>query len=146
MAGRGSDRINSVFLSTEIETILFAKEFAHTLEKGDIIALHGELGAGKTTFVKAVVASLSHEKQIVQSPTFTYLHIYDGPFPIYHFDLYRLANEQAFLEKGFLDFLSEGEGVCLIEWPDRIKNLLPKQTRHIHLEHEQSGGRTIAIS
>lgn len=135
-----------MFTHTEKDTLTFAKEFSFTLKPGDIVALHGDLGAGKTTFSKGVISSFSSVLETeVQSPTFTYLNIYEGNLVIYHFDLYRLKNEQEFIAMGFLDYLGEVDGICLIEWPNRITGLLPKGTQHIHFEHLEQGGREIHV-
>jgi len=129
---------------TATETQKIAKELANTLQKGDVLALHGDLGAGKTTFVKAA-ASLLAPNALVQSPTFTYLNIYEASPPLFHFDLYRLQSEKKFIEMGFLDYLYSEEGVCFIEWPECIEALLPEKTKHIRLSHTENGGRAIDV-
>lgn len=129
---------------TATETQKIAKELANTLQKGDVLALHGDLGAGKTTFVKAA-ASLLAPNALVQSPTFTYLNIYEASPPLFHFDLYRLQSEKKFIEMGFLDYLHSEEGVCFIEWPECIEALLPKKTKHVRLSHTENGGRAIDV-
>ena len=133
-----------MYIATESETQVLAREFAGQLQRGDIVALHGDLGAGKTTFVKGIVGVLSPEN-LVQSPTFIYLNIYEGRIPLYHFDLYRLENEKAFLQMGFFDYLAAENGICLIEWPERISSLLPTQTKHVILEHTKNGGRQVEL-
>ncbi len=131
--------------STEEETAEFGAKFAKKLEMGDIVALHGDLGAGKTTLAKAIVSQIAGvSKREVQSPTFTYLNIYDTTLPIYHFDLYRLKNEEAFIQLGFLDYLEE-EGICLIEWAERIEPLLPQKTIHVRLSYVEEGKRKIDV-
>lgn len=108
------------------ETRHFAQQIARELKPGALIALKGDLGAGKTTLAKALISSLIDiDEDMVSSPTFTYLNIYENPeLMVYHFDLYRLASEQGFIERGFTDFLHTS-GICLIEWPERIDSLLP---------------------
>ena len=97
---------------------------------GDIFALTGDLGAGKTQFVKGFVAGVGSE-EAVTSPTFTLVHEYtSGRVPVYHFDFYRLDSGAAVLALGFDDYL-EGDGVCIIEWADRFRELLPARTRWI---------------
>lgn len=127
--------------SSESETRLFGRTIAKQLGKNSIVALHGDLGSGKTTFVKGVVEELTQiSDREIQSPTFTYLNIYNGPFPIYHFDLYRLKDAEAFLRLGFTDYLHDG-GICLIEWAERIESLLANsrlsQIHFIHIEEEK---------
>ena len=109
------------------ETRAFAKQLAQRLKPGDIIALFGDLGSGKTTFVQGLIPSKE-----VTSPTFSYLHIY-GNF--YHFDLYRLPSIDDFIALGFQDYFFAG-GICCIEWPEKIVSLLPPHSIHIHFFHE----------
>lgn len=119
----------------EEETIQFGRELAQKLEEGAIIALHGDLGAGKTTLAKGVIAEIcGAELRNVQSPTFTYLNIYESELPVYHFDLYRLKGADNFIQHGFLDFLGN-RGICLIEWAERISSLLPEGIIHVQLSH-----------
>lgn len=118
---------------TESETLSIATDFANRLKKGDIIALHGDLGTGKTTFSKGVIHALSPQTTDVPSPTFTLVQEYDTPhFPIYHFDFYRLKSPNEAYEIGIEDMFTDG--VCLIEWPDKIGSLLPK--KHIDVFFE----------
>lgn len=131
--------------STEEEMIEFGGELAQQLKRGAVVALHGDLGAGKTTLAKGVIAALtSISTPEVQSPTFTYLNIYEGELPIYHFDLYRLKSHEDFIQLGFLDFLGEN-GICLIEWAERIAPLLPPLTLHVELSHVGEGKRKIDV-
>ncbi len=131
---------------TDAETEKVGKKLALQLKPKDVIALHGDLGAGKTTLVKGIVQALtSINKREISSPTFTYLHIYEAKeFSIFHFDLYRLKNAEGFLEMGGVDYL-DGSGICLIEWPDRITSLLPQTTRHLFLSHHEEGKRRIDV-
>lgn len=106
----------------------------------------GDLGAGKTTLIKGIAKGAGGilEREVT-SPTFSYLHIYSGKVPIYHFDLYRLRNAKEFCALGFQEYL-EGDGVCCIEWAERIKDLLPPHTFHICLEHEKEERRKIYLN
>lgn len=123
----------SVFIShNEQETLNFAADFAKTLKVGDIVALHGTLGVGKTAFTRGVIQSLIGQKE-VPSPTFTLLQTYETPnFDIYHFDMYRLKSPQEAYEIGIEDAFAEG--VSFIEWPDKIKGVLPR--KHIDIFFE----------
>lgn len=118
--------LNDVLASSIEETRHFAQQIAKEIKPGALVALKGDLGAGKTTFAKALISSLIDvDEDTISSPTFTYLNIYEnGTFTIYHFDLYRLESEKGFIERGFTDFLHTS-GICLIEWPERIDSLLP---------------------
>lgn len=105
------------------------------LSKGGVIALQGELGAGKTLLVKGVAQGAAGiDPERVQSPTFVHLNIYTGTRPIYHFDLYRLRDSDAFLSMGFDDYFF-ADGICCIEWSERIREILPKETLTINLTH-----------
>jgi tRNA threonylcarbamoyladenosine biosynthesis protein TsaE len=111
-----------------------ARQLASTgITSGLVLALKGDLGAGKTTFLKGFISTLAcvHPHQI-QSPTFSYLQIYNEA--IYHFDLYRLKNYEQFESAGFADYLHAG-GVCCIEWPERIESKLPLDTLFLEISY-----------
>lgn len=111
----------------------FGEGWAETLTGGEVIALHGVLGAGKTQLVKGLARGLEFPGDVT-SPTFTIVHEYvGGRLPIYHLDLYRLANEEAAIKMGLEEYLPS-PGVTIIEWPERIPSLLPDQTVHWELE------------
>jgi tRNA threonylcarbamoyladenosine biosynthesis protein TsaE len=114
-------------------TQALAESWACYFKAGDVITLVGDLGAGKTTFVKGLAQGLGVAESIaVTSPTFTYFQHYgDGAVLFYHFDLYRLSGEEDFLSLGFDDFLDDREAIACIEWPERIAALLP--VPHYHL-------------
>ncbi len=93
------------------------------------------MGAGKTTFISALVAALGSEDW-VSSPTFQLVHHYDTPRgPIYHFDLYRLTSQDSFLTMDFLGYLTRSDAIVLIEWPDVIEELLPPHTVFVGLAY-----------
>lgn len=98
------------------ETLAAARKFAEVLKPGDIIALHGDIGVGKTVFVRGVVSRFGDETEVA-SPTFSIMNIYAGNPDIYHFDLYRMENEEEIYECGLDEYIS-GNGISLIEWPD----------------------------
>jgi tRNA threonylcarbamoyladenosine biosynthesis protein TsaE len=111
----------------------FGEAWAADVAAGDILALHGVLGAGKTQLVKGLARGLGFRGDVT-SPTFTFIHEYrGGRLPIFHVDLYRIEEERAAINLGLEEFLP-GEGVTVIEWPERIASLLPPQTQHWHLE------------
>ena len=110
--------------------------------KGDVFALTGDLGAGKTQFVKGFVAGLGSRAEVT-SPTFVLLHEYeDGRLPVYHFDFYRLDNSEAVLRLGFDDYVF-GEGVSLIEWADRYSALIPKEAKWLSFKVKDENSRVI---
>jgi len=105
----------------------FGHEWGRTLSPNDVICFFGDLGAGKTTFIKGLVEGATGlSTSAVRSPTFTYLNIYEGTKPVYHFDLYRLKHESQFLEMGFDEYFEAG-GICCIEWAEKIPSLLPSR-------------------
>ena len=109
------------------------ESWARELTGGEIFALHGVLGAGKTQLVKGLARGLGFEGEVT-SPTFTLIHEYlGGRLPLYHIDLYRIRSEKEAVDLGIEEYLP-GDGVTVIEWPDRIPSLLPPQTRHWELQ------------
>ncbi|MCE0522394.1 MAG: tRNA (adenosine(37)-N6)-threonylcarbamoyltransferase complex ATPase subunit type 1 TsaE [Methylacidiphilales bacterium] len=111
----------------------FGESWAADLVGGEIFALHGVLGAGKTQLVKGVARGLGYRGDVT-SPTFTIVHEYlGGRLPLYHIDLYRIQNEKEAVDIGLEEYLP-GDGVTIIEWPERIASLLPPRTQHWSLE------------
>ena len=130
-------------LATVEETQRVARALAADLRAGDVIALTGDLGAGKTHFSQGLVAGLGSESAVT-SPTFGIVHEYtDGRLPVAHFDFYRLENEEELLELGWDDYLDRG-GVVIVEWADRYASFLPSHAQWWQLRHdEESGGRLL---
>jgi len=111
----------------------FGESWATGLVGGEIFALHGVLGAGKTQLAKGLARGLGYRGDVT-SPTFTIVHEYrGGRLPMYHIDLYRIQSEKEAIDIGLEEYLP-GDGVTFIEWPDRIASILPPQTRHWRLE------------
>jgi tRNA threonylcarbamoyladenosine biosynthesis protein TsaE len=132
-----------ILLSSQEEMMQFGKKVASSLSSNTVLAIQGDLGAGKTTFIKGIVAAtLEISPSTINSPTFTYLNIYQGQPTFFHFDLYRLKNEEDFFRLGFVDFLDAG-GICCIEWPERIQKILPKETVWIHLSYQDATKRML---
>jgi tRNA threonylcarbamoyladenosine biosynthesis protein TsaE len=132
-----------MFISNSVEeTIEAGRNYGRNAAKGEVFALTGDLGAGKTQFVKGVVAGLGSNAEVT-SPTFVLVHEYeDGRLPVYHFDFYRLDNSEAVLRLGFDDYVF-GEGVSLIEWADRYPELIPETAKWLSLELEGENTRVI---
>lgn len=121
-------------LSAE-ETFDLGRRMGKRLRKGHIVALFGELGAGKTLLVKGLSMGFGTiNSEAVQSPTFIYLNIYQGQATVYHFDLYRLEDTDAFLSMGFEDYFFQN-GLCCVEWAERITPILPTDTFTITCIH-----------
>lgn len=132
-------------ISTSVEeTFQIAGNLAKNAQKGDVYCLTGELGAGKTHFVKGFVQQLGVDKDTVSSPTFTIINEYEGDLPIYHFDCYRLESSQEALEIGAEEYFY-GDGVCLIEWPQKIVDLIPVHSKRIEINSINSDTREIII-
>ena len=120
------------------------RAIAATLRRGDVLGLCGDLGAGKTHFVKGIAEGMQ-SGAAVTSPTFTLIHEYlGGRLPVYHFDFYRLDDEDEALKIGLDEYL-DGDGVCLIEWADKFPGLLPARTRYLRFSHREDGARQIEI-
>ena len=112
----------------------FGEIWAANLVGGEIFALHGVLGAGKTQLAKGLARGLGFRGDVT-SPTFTIVHEYrGGRLPMYHIDLYRIQSEKDAIDIGLEEFLPSKDGVTFIEWPNRIAPLLPPQTQHWELE------------
>ncbi len=128
------------------ETERFGLELAGELKAGDVIALTGDLGAGKTTLAKSIAKGLG-VRENVTSPTFTIVCEYmSGRLPLFHFDLYRIGSEEEAFEAGLEEYFSRG-GVSVIEWAERVPGLIPDDARVIVLEYgEKEDERILSCS
>lgn len=120
-----------------------AKKFIDEMGNNHVFAFYGKMGAGKTTFIKAVCENLGVE-DVINSPTFAIVNEYvDGnDEPIYHFDFYRIKKEQEVLDIGYEDYVYSGN-ICFMEWPELIEGLLPADVVKVTIQEEEDGGRTI---
>ncbi len=135
------------FISTSPdETKVLAKKFGAKLPFGSIVLLDGDLGAGKTTFIKGLISFLSGiDEDSIQSPTFNYVNTYQTTSGhIHHFDLYRIETDEEFEVLGFLDYF-DSNSISLIEWPSKIKKLLPKSSLKISIIYLDDLRRNISI-
>lgn len=115
------------------------------LQEPSVVCFFGDLGAGKTTFIKGLALGATQlESSQVSSPTFSYLNIYKGKKIVYHFDLYRLRDMDEFLSMGFDEYLYDN-GICCIEWSEKIQEILPKESIKIILTHKEHNQRAILI-
>ncbi len=130
------------------ETFAAGKRLGEQAAAGDVFALLGDLGVGKTVFTQGFADGLGIEGP-VNSPTFTILQIYEeGRLPLYHFDVYRIGDPEEMDEIGFEEY-TQGDGVCLIEWANLIREILPTETRNITIAKDLTKGldyRKITIS
>ncbi len=136
---------NVHFVSNSYEdTLAFGARFAKIFKPGDIVLLFGDLGAGKTAFVKGMAKGLTFNPLKVHSPTFTLMNIYEGRLPLYHFDLYRIKGADLF-NMGYEEFFF-GKGVTAVEWPERLEQLTPPAFWKVVLAHAGDDKRDICIS
>lgn len=129
---------------TSEETIELGFKIGQKLKKGNIIAMQGTLAAGKTTITKGIAKALEITDTIT-SPTFCLISEYYGKMPLYHMDVYRLEGSEDFENLGTEDMLY-GDGVCIIEWSEKIMDSLPKETIIINIQPQDDGSRRIQIS
>lgn len=130
--------------SSEAETKQIGHKLANILPNGSVVALLGDLGAGKTTLVRGVAEGL-HIKEVVQSPTFNIMKIYfKGDRPLIHIDAYRLADIDT--DIGLDEYIGYETGITMIEWPMYIERLLPKTTIYIELKHLGEEKRSMSVS
>jgi tRNA threonylcarbamoyladenosine biosynthesis protein TsaE len=127
------------------QTESVAADLARDLRGGECVALHGDLGAGKTQFVRGLVRGLGGNPRSVSSPTFVLLNVYDtGRLTVFHLDAYRVGGADDFEAIGFPELLEQG-GVVVVEWADRVRDLLPPRAIHVRITPTDEGARTIEI-
>ncbi|MCH7753379.1 MAG: tRNA (adenosine(37)-N6)-threonylcarbamoyltransferase complex ATPase subunit type 1 TsaE [Planctomycetes bacterium] len=132
--------------ASEEETLRLGKLLADVLPAGTVVALIGTLGAGKTRLVQAVAGALGVPREEVTSPTFVLVNEYvGGRLPVYHFDAYRLRDEDEFLELGPEEYF-DGPGLTFVEWADRVENCLPSDFLRIDIEVTGDTQRRFTIS
>ena len=133
--------MNQFITHSAEETIAWGRNFALSLKEGDVICLHGDLGAGKTTLVRGIAQGLGlHTDEPIASPTFVIMHRYACRIPLYHFDCYRIQSPNDLVGIGFEEFVNAGGGIACIEWPEKAGDLIPKESISITLMH---GGECI---
>ena len=126
------------------DTEKIAAEISKKLSPKDVVCLYGEMGVGKTVFTNGLCRALG-ACEYATSPTFTVVNEYDGgQFPVYHFDMYRIEDEDELIEIGFEEYLTNG-GICIIEWPENIPNSLPKKRIEISFTKDTFTERTITV-
>lgn len=141
------EELFSVTTNNENETMLVAEKLAQTVGKGVVFTLTGDLGAGKTHFVKGFVKGMG-SSSLVTSPTFTLLNVYeDGKYPVYHFDMYRLSSKEEAEELGFNEYfdLKNLDGIVLVEWPEQVEGLINCPHIEIKIEKLDDNKRKIIV-
>ncbi|WP_177527914.1 tRNA (adenosine(37)-N6)-threonylcarbamoyltransferase complex ATPase subunit type 1 TsaE [uncultured Treponema sp.] len=126
------------------ETVDLGEKIGSLLKSGDVIAMTGTLAAGKTTITKGIAKALGIT-DVVTSPTFCLISEYEGTkMPLYHMDVYRLDGPEDFINLGVEDML-DGDGVCIVEWSEKVSSELPKRTIKIEITPLEDGSRQIKI-
>ena len=125
------------------ETFSLGSALGEKIQKSDVVALYGDLGAGKTVFAKGIAAGLGIACDIT-SPTFSLMEVYEGKITLYHFDLYRIDDPNEFANLSFEEYW-EGDGVSVIEWAENAENILPKKRINVYIEYIDENRRTITI-
>lgn len=134
--------MRTITLKNEEETKAFGVQLGRNAARGDIIALIGDLGTGKTALTKYIAKGLGIE-ETVTSPTFTIVQEYhSGKLPLYHFDVYRIGDPDEMFELGYEEYFF-GDGVCVIEWADLIEDLIPPEAKTILIEYGEKEGERI---
>ena len=132
--------------TSALETIDFAKQLAREIKPGTVLCLEGQLGSGKTTFVKGLAEGLGLKgSDQVKSPTFVLMHIYKTKMPLYHFDCYRLNSLEELENIGFQDFVNDPRAISCVEWPEKAGDLLPATVRLIRFEILGESKRRITL-
>ncbi len=135
--------ILSILSTSEEQTERFAREFAMTLTAGDFLAFFGDLGSGKTAFIRGVASVLCPGER-VSSPTYAIVNEYAGEPPLYHFDLYRITDDDSLYATGFYDYFDRG-GIIAAEWCENVPFALPDKRYEIHFEKLSETERKIDI-
>jgi tRNA threonylcarbamoyladenosine biosynthesis protein TsaE len=136
--------VATVISNSPAETEAIGRQLAQRIDVGAVLALKGELGSGKTLFVKGLVAGLGSSADVT-SPTFTIAHEYrGGRLPVYHFDFFRLEDSQSLARLGLDDYFF-GDGLSVIEWADRFPEFIPEQARRILFEIKSETQRAITF-
>ena len=128
------------------ETEQFGEEVAKSLRGGDVLAFPGSLGMGKTAFTRGLARGLGCRGRVT-SPTFTIVNEYDGKTPLFHFDMYRLGSSDELFDIGWDDYLAR-DGVCAVEWSERVSDALPDDTIYVDIARgeEDENTRTITVT
>ncbi len=138
--------MNTFYIDSLDQIDQVAEEFLNHYKTERVIAFYGEMGVGKTTFVKSLCKALKIE-DTVNSPSFAIVNEYHTPEDniVYHFDFYRLKEEEEAYDMGYEDYLYSGHH-CMIEWPEKIASLLPKGRLDLHITEEEDGRRKLSVS
>ena len=126
---------------SEAKTLDLGKKLAGLLKAGDVICLSGDLGSGKTVFVRGIARGLEVEAEVT-SPTFSILNVYQAIVPVYHFDLYRLENPEELFDIGFDEYVGT-DGIALIEWADKFPGNIPDEYLMVEISTKSEHSRCV---
>lgn len=128
---------------SEKDTFAIGARLSKTLSPGNVVAFFGDLGSGKTVFVRGMADGLKLSSR-VSSPTFTIVNEYLGDLPLFHFDMYRISSSEELFDLGWEDYLNRG-GICAVEWSENIKEALPENTIIVTFKKTGDNSREITI-
>ena len=131
------------FSKSEEDTESAGRALGRTLKPGDVVALYGGLGAGKTAFIRGMAEGMGLKARVT-SPTFALVNEYRGSLPLFHFDMYRLSGPEELYDIGFEDYLESG-AVCAVEWSEVVEDALPKGAIRVRIERTGDTGRHIVV-
>lgn len=142
------DRTTTIITSSDEKTIHEGEKFALLLQPGNVVCLYGDLGAGKTTFTKGIIKGLGVDSRVV-SPTFSIVRQYtvesEDITTVYHLDLYRVENESSLETIGVQELFADQQGITIIEWPEKLYTMLPKNRIDISFSYHENDSREISI-
>jgi len=132
------------FSHSEVDTEALGERLARELRAGDVIAMTGDLGAGKTAFIRGLARGLGITARVT-SPTYTVVNEYEGRLPLFHFDMYRLGGPDELYDIGWDDYLRRG-GVCAVEWSERAEGLMPEDCLTVDIKALDETERCVTIT
>jgi tRNA threonylcarbamoyladenosine biosynthesis protein TsaE len=135
----------NILSKSPARTKKIGEKIGKKLKKGDVIALIGGLGAGKTVITKGIMSGMEVRSHRITSPTFVLMNVYKGRLPVYHFDVYRLNSINEMIDLGYEDYFY-GDGVTIVEWADKIEKLLPKNCIKIKINIVGEREREIKVN
>jgi len=133
----------TLITENEDETVLEGMKLGRNLQAGSVVALYGELGTGKTAFTRGIATGLGI-KALVSSPTFTIVNEYPGDVPLFHFDMYRLENEDELFDIGWDDY-RDRNGVCVVEWSEKVPGAFESDTVIVRISNNGGDSRNLTI-
>jgi len=146
IAALDKKQVLTVISKNPEETLRIGEAIGRTLENGDIVALFGDLGAGKTTITQGIAKGIGiPDEYYITSPTFTLINEYPGKTVLFHLDVYRLSGSRELEDLGYEEYF-DSDGILVIEWAEKIEDILPLRSLFIRLEHRDEQSRNIIIS